>query len=139
MLQIPQNIKAARVLKGLTQKQTADLLHVKRSTYANWETNTAPGIDDLKIIAQVLDTNLSSLLGEDSISVDKPINEVLSENAEGMIKMEADIIALKLYVSELISERQKVSFADAMTSIQKVATEQANRLFDEYKRVRKRR
>lgn len=32
-----ENFKKTRIKKGLTQKQIADILKVKRGTYANWE------------------------------------------------------------------------------------------------------
>src|ERR1043165_5585639 len=49
-MQINDQIKAARVLKGWTQEQIADAIHEKRTSYSGWEKEIMPSFDiELKI------------------------------------------------------------------------------------------
>lgn len=62
MLQICQNIKKIRKLKGFTQDTMAQKLAVTRSTYRNWEEETEPDLATIKTIARVLDVPAWTLL-----------------------------------------------------------------------------
>ena len=56
--------------RKLTQQELADLLHVTNKTISKWETNTtAPDIDTLKRISQVLNVPVDVLLGNSKLTV----------------------------------------------------------------------
>lgn len=62
MLQICQNIRRERDLKGFTQQEMADKLKVERATYKNWEDKTEPNLSMIKTIAQELEIPAWKLL-----------------------------------------------------------------------------
>ena len=65
----PERLKQLRQKKGLTQKDIADLVHVNRVTYTNWEKgNREPNFETLLKLASILNTTTSYLLGESNIS-----------------------------------------------------------------------
>lgn len=56
--------------RKLTQQELADLLHVTNKTISKWETNTtAPDIDTLKRISQVLNVPVDVLLGNSKLTI----------------------------------------------------------------------
>ena len=56
--------------RKLTQQELADLLHVTNKTISKWETNTtAPDIDTLKRISQVLKVPVDVLLGNSKLTI----------------------------------------------------------------------
>ena len=56
-------IRQIRMEKGLSQLQLAGLIHVDRSTIANWETGRRlPDADMIKILSNALDTDVSILI-----------------------------------------------------------------------------
>ena len=56
-------IRQIRMEKGLSQLQLAELIHVDRSTIANWETGRRlPDADMIKILSNALDTDVSFLI-----------------------------------------------------------------------------
>lgn len=60
-------IKKARIIKGLQQKQFADLLGVSPVAVSKWECGKAfPRVTRLKQIADVLDTSVENLLMENN-------------------------------------------------------------------------
>ncbi len=66
MREFGKNIKSLRESRGLTQDAFAELLHVTRQTVSNYENGRSrPDLDMLQEIARVLDTDASTLLGED--------------------------------------------------------------------------
>ena len=64
MLQICQNIKQARLSLGKSQQEIADLIGVKRTTYANWENNTEPDMTTIKSLSKILGVSVSDILQE---------------------------------------------------------------------------
>lgn len=86
MLQIPENIRQARVSSGKTQKEMAHLLGVKRTTYANWEENTEPAIATIKDIAKILGIEFYSLIEE----APPPIGFLQPFTAEELRKLTID-------------------------------------------------
>lgn len=59
-----ENIKALRKNKGLTQDELANRLNVVRQTVSKWEKGfSVPDAEMLQKIADVLETNVSQLLG----------------------------------------------------------------------------
>ena len=64
---LSENIKAARQAKGLTQSDLAARLHVVRQTVSKWEQGlSVPDADLLISLSDVLETPVSTLLGESS-------------------------------------------------------------------------
>lgn len=60
-----ENIKAVRTSKGLSQEELAVKLNVVRQTISKWETGlSVPDSDMLILISEVLETPVSTLLGE---------------------------------------------------------------------------
>ena len=58
-----KNLKEARKINGLTQKQVALSLNVVESCYANWEQGrTEPNIDSLRKICKILNLTLDELI-----------------------------------------------------------------------------
>ena len=63
---IGQNLKAARLNKGMTQVQLAEALFVTRQTVSNWENNRSePDLEMLGRMAELLDVEFSSILGQE--------------------------------------------------------------------------
>ena len=61
----PQRLKELRLKKGLTQKDIADLVHVNRVTYTNWESgNRKPSYENLSMLACIFDVSIDFLLSE---------------------------------------------------------------------------
>lgn len=81
MLQICENIRQARDSAGFTQAEMADLLGVKRTTYANWESTTEPNIATIKKISQILGVEFSQLINE------KPTSAKLSETEDRLLRI----------------------------------------------------
>lgn len=62
--------------RKLTQQELADLLHVTNKTISKWETNTtAPDIDTLKRISQVLNVTVDVLLGNSKSTIIEKSNK----------------------------------------------------------------
>lgn len=63
-----ENLKTMRKAKGYTQEELAIKLNVVRQTVSKWEKGlSVPDADVLCKIADVLDTDVSTLLGEEII------------------------------------------------------------------------
>ena len=63
MRDVRKNIKELRQGRGLTQDELAEKLFVSRQTVSNYELGrTRPDIDMLEKLAQVLETELNTLL-----------------------------------------------------------------------------
>lgn len=58
-----QRLRELRLKKGLTQKQVADMLHVQRSTYTQYETGRVPSIETVRKLARVFGVSVDYLLG----------------------------------------------------------------------------
>jgi len=60
------NIRELRKQKGYSQETFAQKLHVVRQTVSKWEKGySVPDAETLKVIAELLDTSVSDLLGGD--------------------------------------------------------------------------
>ena len=65
----PERLKELRQKKGLTQQEIADLLHVNRVTYTNWEKGKRePNFKNLFLLAEYLETTTDYLLGKSDIN-----------------------------------------------------------------------
>ena len=61
-----EKLKMLRKKKGLTQKDIADLVHVNRVTYTNWEKgNREPNFETLLKLADLFDVSLDWLFGRE--------------------------------------------------------------------------
>lgn len=60
-----ENLKVLRKKKGLTQKEIADLVHVNRVRYTNWERgNREPDFENLSMLACIFDVSIDYLLSD---------------------------------------------------------------------------
>lgn len=59
-----EKLKMLRKKKGLTQQEIADLIHVNRVTYTNWEKGKRePSFENLIKLADLLEVSLDLLFG----------------------------------------------------------------------------
>lgn len=66
---ICENIRSARLQKGLSQEELAARLHVVRQTVSKWEKGASlPDGEQLVLLAKELGTTAGALLGEDPVS-----------------------------------------------------------------------
>ena len=80
-----ENIKAIRKSKGLSQEDLAIRLHVVRQTISKWEQGlSVPDSDLLISIAEVLETPVSTLLGETVAVPAADDLKAISEKLEGI-------------------------------------------------------
>ena len=78
-----ENIKAIRKLKGLSQQELAIKLSVVRQTVSKWEQGlSVPDSDMLISISEVLETPVSTLLGETVIETEVDNLKAISEKLE---------------------------------------------------------
>lgn len=78
-----ENIKAIRKSKGLSQEELAIKLNVVRQTISKWENGlSVPDSDMLISISEVLETPVSTLLGENVIEAKVDELKVISEKLE---------------------------------------------------------
>ena len=80
---LKENIKAIRKSKGLSQQELAVKLNVVRQTVSKWETGlSVPDSDMLISISEVLETPVSTLLGETVIETEVEDLKAISEKLE---------------------------------------------------------
>ena len=73
-------IRQIRMEKGLSQLQLAELIHVDRSTIANWETGRRlPDADMIKILSNALDTDVSILINA-SVKQNSSLNVIMIDD-----------------------------------------------------------
>lgn len=78
-----ENIKAIRKSKGLSQQELAVKLNVVRQTVSKWEQGlSVPDSDMLISISEVLETPVSTLLGETVIETEIDNLKAISEKLE---------------------------------------------------------
>ena len=78
-----ENIKAIRKSKGLSQQELAVKLNVVRQTISKWEQGlSVPDSDMLISISEVLETPVSTLLGETVIQAEADNLKAISEKLE---------------------------------------------------------
>lgn len=65
MEQFHEKLKVLRKKQGLTQQEIADLVHVNRVTYTNWEKGKRePNFENLSMLACIFDVSIDFLLSE---------------------------------------------------------------------------
>ena len=78
-----ENIKALRKSKGLSQQELAVKLNVVRQTVSKWEQGlSVPDSDMLIAISEVLETPVSTLLGETATEAEVDNLKAISEKLE---------------------------------------------------------
>ena len=78
-----ENIKAIRKSKGLSQQELAIKLNVVRQTISKWEQGlSVPDSDMLVLISEVLETPVSTLLGETVVEKEVDKLKAISEKLE---------------------------------------------------------
>lgn len=78
-----ENIKAIRKSKGLSQEELAIKLNVVRQTISKWEQGlSVPDSDMLIFISEVLETTVSTLLGETVTEIKADDIKAISEKLE---------------------------------------------------------
>ena len=78
-----ENIKAIRKSKGLSQQERAIKLNVVRQTVSKWEQGlSVPDSDMLITMSEVLETPVSTLLGETIIETEVDTLKAISEKLE---------------------------------------------------------
>lgn len=96
---LKDNIKSIRKSKGLSQEELAIKLHVVRQTISKWEQGlSVPDSEMLISISEVLETPVSSLLGENIIEFKVDDLKVISEKLE----------IINLQLSERKNTRRKI-------------------------------
>lgn len=94
-----ENIKAIRKSKGLSQEELAIKLNVVRQTISKWEQGlSVPDSDMLISISEVLETLVSTLLGETVVESKVDDFKVLSEKLE----------VINLQLAQRKATRQKI-------------------------------
>lgn len=78
-----ENIKAIRKSKGLSQQELAIKLNVVRQTVSKWEQGlSVPDSDMLISISEILETSVSTLLGETVVETEANNLKAISEKLE---------------------------------------------------------
>ena len=78
-----ENIKAIRKSKGLSQQELAVRLNIVRQTVSKWEQGlSVPDSDMLISLSEVLETPVSTLLGETVIETEADTLKAISEKLE---------------------------------------------------------
>lgn len=78
-----ENMKALRKSKGLSQQELAIKLNVVRQTVSKWEQGlSVPDSDMLLSISEVLETPVSTLLGETVVETEGNVLKAISEKLE---------------------------------------------------------
>ena len=78
-----ENIKAIRKSKGLSQQELAVKLNVVRQTVSKWEQGlSVPDSDMLVLISEILETPVSTLLGETVVETEADRLKAISEKLE---------------------------------------------------------
>ncbi len=68
-----EKLKMLRKKQGLTQKEVADLVHVVRPRYTNWEIGRRePNFENLSMLACIFDVSIDFLLSE-NLEISKEI------------------------------------------------------------------
>ncbi len=93
-----ENIKAIRKSKGLSQQELAVKLNVVRQTVSKWEQGlSVPDSDMLLSLSEVLETPVSTLLGEN----------VMEKEADDLKAISAKLEVINLQLAQRKSARRK--------------------------------
>ena len=111
---LKENIKTLRKSKGLSQEELAIKLNVVRQTISKWEQGlSVPDAEMLIKLAEVLDTTVSTLLGEKVTESKVDYLKAISEKLE----------VINLQLSQRKNERRKIIFgrnSDFLVELEKL-------------------
>ena len=94
-----ENMKAIRKSKGLSQQELAVRLNVVRQTVSKWEQGlSVPDSDMLISISEVLETPVSTLLGEN----------VIESKADDLKAISAKLEVINLQLAQRITTRKRI-------------------------------
>ncbi len=94
-----ENIKAIRKSKGLSQEELAIKLNVVRQTISKWEQGlSVPDSDMLISISEVLETSVSTLLGE----------TVIESKVDDLKVISAKLEIINLHLAQRKTTRRKI-------------------------------
>lgn len=72
MLYLPENLKAYRILKNLTQEDVAEFLGITAQSVSKWERGESyPDITFLPALANIFETSVDLLIGMDTIRAEE--------------------------------------------------------------------
>ena len=98
-MMLNENIKAIRKSKGLSQQELAVKLNVVRQTVSKWEQGlSVPDSDLLISISEVLETPVSTLLGEN----------VIESKADGLKAISAKLEVINLQLAQRKNTRKRI-------------------------------
>ena len=96
---LKENIKTSRKVKGLSQEELAIKLNVVRQTISKWEQGlSVPDAEMLIKLAEVLDTNVSTLLGE----------KITESKVDDLKAISEKLEVINLQLSQRKNERRKI-------------------------------
>ena len=96
---LSENIKAIRKSKGLSQEELAIRLNIVRQTISKWEKGlSVPDSDMLITISEVLETPVSTLLGEN----------VIESKADNLKAISEKLEIINLQLAQRKTSRQKI-------------------------------
>ena len=96
---LKDNIKSIRKSKGLSQEELAIKLNVVRQTISKWEQGlSVPDAEMLIKLAEVLDTNVSTLLGE----------KITESKVDDLKAISEKLEIINLQLSQRKKERRKI-------------------------------
>ena len=101
---LAHNLVFFRKRAGLTQQQVADKLNINRTTYTKYETGVSdPGIEIIKRLAEIFDTEVSILLEGDS----SPLDGTVSDSFDDDMLFDRDVKELLSFFNLLNKEEKE--------------------------------
>lgn len=109
MSKLSENIKNLRVLRGLSQKQLADMLERSPNTISNWEKGSvSPDVDILENMCGIFKVSPNQLFGwEPCQELDDFLNQKkeILEKMEDLQKQKSDIEKRLRKYADLLNQR----------------------------------
>lgn len=101
-----EKIKVLRKKQGLTQQEIADLVHVNRVTYTNWEKgNREPNFEKLSMLACIFDVSIDYLLSE-NLEISKESYLKLKEEKKNLFSVRLKELRLQHgFIQEELAKR----------------------------------
>lgn len=110
-----EKIKTARIAKGLTQRQLAELINAKHNSVSDWENDKSkPDIDTIELICGALDLTPTYIMGT------KTTEEY--GNIVGLIMKDPEILDMIAEYRELL-ENDKKAIRQIISSLYKNSRE----------------
>ena len=94
-----EKLKFLRKKQGLTQKDVADLVHVNRVTYTNWEKGERePSFENISMLACIFD-----------VSIDYLLSEYIEISKERLLKLKAEeyFKCFSFYIKQIVVRKDE--------------------------------